>query len=632
MSERLNNRPGSALRFSGDDPVEAKPGRKKRLQQRRGADALRRSGKPEAALQQAPPPQPGAAPLHGQLPHRPGKQKSGPSMQGTEAGQLPAKITKHRYYDAANGVTTTRLRIAQAKKPARLMFNSAAAPARFTRNKVNDRLREYDGDNSGVAALHGAEAAEETSAKYAHTKIQKHRNRTAKRKRRSEVVSDIAPQFHSNPISRRIQKHKLHQSYMQAHAGRAVNSAAGPVTQVRSIAAKAKEAAKSMGKTIVRKTGKAAVLFLAIGGTVSMLMTSLVSCGGVAGSGAGGAAELGAYAAEEEDILAAEEVYCQMEADLQAQLDSYEADHDYDEYHFELDEIGHDPYVLISLVSSIHEGPWTIEEVRPTLEQIFARQYTLTEEVVVEAIEIDAPDPSTNPTEPEPTQPPSPPRPPGPTPQPQAHDEEDATDDDPSPSTRKICTVTLDNFNLSHLPVYMLNESQLAHYSVYMASLGCRPDLFPNSEYVGRYGTGSYTDYAISTEALEDEVFAAMMAEARKYLGYPYVWGGSSPSTSFDCSGYVSWVINHTIVNGQPVWGNIGRRGVTGIYQLCTPTSTPHPGDLVFFTGTYDTDGFSHIGIYVGEHMMLHCGDPISFTDLNSSYWQEHLYGYGKLP
>ena len=115
-------------------------------------------------------------------------------------------------------------------------------------------------------------------------------------------------------------------------------------------------------------------------------------------------------------------------------------------------------------------------------------------------------------------------------------------------------------------------------------------------------------------------------------MGVPYVWGGGSPQTSFDCSGYVSWVINHTIVNGQPVWGNIGRRGVTGIYQLCTPTSTPHPGDLVFFTGTYDTDGFSHIGIYVGEHMMLHCGDPISFTDLNSSYWQEHLYGFGKLP
>jgi cell wall-associated NlpC family hydrolase len=336
-------------------------------------------------------------------------------------------------------------------------------------------------------------------------------------------------------------------------------------------------------------------------------------------------------------MLAAEAAYCQMEAELQEKLDNYEAEHDYDEYHFELDELGHDPYVLISLISSLHDGPWTVEDVRPTLELIFAQQYILTEEIIKEIREETTDPTEPTPTDPEPTQPPSPPRPPGPTPQPQSqHNKNGETET----SVYKICNVTLDNFNLSHVPVYMLNESQLARYSVYMKCLGFRPDLFPESEYVNLYN-GGYTDYAIPTEALEDEVFAAMMTEARKYLGYPYVWGGSSPSTSFDCSGYVSWVINHTIVNGSPYWGNIGRRGASALYDYCTPTSTPHPGDLVFFENTYQATPqprCSHVGIYVGVNpetghpMMIHCGDPISFADLSSSYWQAHFYAYGRLP
>lgn len=636
MSQRLQKNSNKELRFAADDPAVIKKGRKKRLQQRSSAEPLRSADKPAGAQHQDAVAQHGRAQSQMPVPGQLGKQKTGASAQGTEAAPLPGKGTKHRYYDAANGVTTARLRFAQAKRPTRLVFNAAAAPARFTRNNVQGKLREYDGDNSGAAAFHSTEAAGETGAKYAHAKLQTHRTRTAKKRHTTEAVGDNTPRFHSNLISRRIQKHKLHQSYAQAHAGHAVNGAAGPVTQIRGIAAKAKEAGKNMGKTIVRKGGKTALLFLGLGGAIVVLMTALVSCGGMAGSGAGGTAELGAYAAEEADMLAAEAAYCQMEADLQAQIDSYEDDHDYDEYHYELDEIGHDPYVLISLVSSIHEGPWTIEDVRPTLEQIFARQYTLTEDVDEEAVETEAPDPS-EPAEPDPTQPPSP-RPPGPTPQPQSQDDTPVADDPPptEPTTRKICTVTLENFNLSRLPVYMLNESQLSHYSVYMASLGCCPELFPDSEYVGRYGTGSYMDYAIPTEALEDEVFAAMMTEARKYLGYPYVWGGSSPSTSFDCSGFVSWVINHCGVG----W-DYGRRGATSLYYLCTPTSTPHPGDLVFFEKTYETTPdviCTHVGIYVGVNpdnghpMMIHCGDPISFADLSGSYWQEHFYAYGRLP
>lgn len=170
-----------------------------------------------------------------------------------------------------------------------------------------------------------------------------------------------------------------------------------------------------------------------------------------------------------------------------------------------------------------------------------------------------------------------------------------------------ICTVTLENFNLSHLPVYIMGEDALSRYSLYMAALGNRPDLFPSSAFVNKYGS-PVARYEIPPEALSDETFAAMITEAEKYLGYPYVWGGSSPSTSFDCSGFVSWVVNHC---GQG-W-SVGRLGATGLYNICTPVSSANakPGDLIFFQGTYDTAGMSHVGIYVGDGMMLHCGDPI---------------------
>ena len=635
MSQRLQKNSNKELRFAADDPAVIKNGRKKRLQQRSSAEPLRSSDKSAGAQHQDAVAQHGRAQSQMPVPGQLGKQKTGASAQGTEASPIPGKVTKHRYYDAANGVTTTRLRFAEAKRPARLVFNAAAAPARFTRNKVQDKLREYDGDNSGAAAFHSTEAAGETGVKYVHTKRQKRRDRRTTPKHKVSVFQNKGPSLGSNPLSRRLQRRKIKQGYMRymARTGQIIS---GPLGYVQVAARKVTGTAANTVKTLSRKAGKTALLFLGLGGALITLMTALVSCGGMAGSGAGGTAELGAYAAEEADMLAAEAAYCQMEADLQAQIDSYEDDHDYDEYHYELDEIGHDPYVLISLISSIHEGPWTIEDVRPTLDQIFAQQYKLSEVVEEEAVETEAPDPS-EPTEPDPTQPPSP-RPPGPTPQPQSQEDTPVADDPPpsEPSTRKICTVTLENFNLSRLPVYMLSESQLSHYSVYIASLGCCPELFPDSEYVGRYGTGSYMDYAIPTEALEDEVFAAMMTEARKYLGYPYVWGGSSPSTSFDCSGFVSWVINHCGVG----W-DYGRRGATPLYYLCTPTSTPHPGDLVFFEKTYETTPdviCTHVGIYVGVNpenghpMMIHCGDPISFADLSGSYWQEHFYAYGRLP
>ena len=188
-----------------------------------------------------------------------------------------------------------------------------------------------------------------------------------------------------------------------------------------------------------------------------------------------------------------------------------------------------------------------------------------------------------------------------------------------------ICYVTLENFNLSHVPVYMMSEEQLSMYALYMPTLGNRPDLFPSSGYIGKYITNRPPEHEVPEPYLDDETFAAILKEAEKYLGFPYVWGGSSPSTSFDCSGFVSYVYN------QCGW-DFGRLGAQGLYNICSRTSSPRPGDLVFFVGTYDTAGISHVGIYVGDGWMLHCGDPISYANLNSSYWQSHLYAYGRLP
>ena len=186
--------------------------------------------------------------------------------------------------------------------------------------------------------------------------------------------------------------------------------------------------------------------------------------------------------------------------------------------------------------------------------------------------------------------------------------------------------MSLENFNLSHVPVYIMGEETLSKYALYMSVLGNRPDLFGNSEYISRYITNRPAGYEIPASALEDETFATLIAEAEKYIGYPYVWGGSNPSTSFDCSGFVSWVLTNSGVC------NTGRLGAQGLYNISTPVSNPQPGDLVFFTGTYDTPGVSHVGIYVGNSMMLHCGDPISYSNLNSSYWQSHFYAYARPP
>jgi len=343
-----------------------------------------------------------------------------------------------------------------------------------------------------------------------------------------------------------------------------------------------------------------------------LLLVCVVSSCSVLIQGGLSAVTSSTYPSEDSALMSAEEQYCAMEAELQAYLDTYESTHAYDEYHYDLDEIGHDPYVLISAITALHGGEWTLDEVQDILAQLFEKQYILTE-TVTEEVRYRAElrtgytqwvDPGTGAVHVLPYQ-----------------------YEVQVPYVHRVCTVELENFDLSHVPTYVMTEEQLSMYAMYMERLGNRPDLFSDSAYVDLYYNTEYEDYEIPVEALEDEQFAAMIAEAEKYLGMPYVFGGSKPETSFDCSGFVSWVLNHS------GW-DVGRLSAEGLRQICTrisPTDVK-PGDLIFFEKTYNTSGASHVGIVVGEGMMIHAGDPIQYTSYNTSYWQSHFLQFGRLP
>ena len=531
--------------------------------------------------------------------------------------KIPKKtvVKKERGFDPATGKVKTKLQFEEADKkkpPSKLTHAVQDAPANFVLSQVHREVRQSEDDNVGVEAAHKVEQAVESGGRLVQSAHRAHQLKPYRAAIRAEKKLEQAnidalqkkaeiDRPTSNPVSKWQQKQAIKKQYAAAKHNQAAQTTAKAAENTAKAAKKAAEKAEKAGKYVWehrRGFAIAAAILLML----AFLLNGLSSCS-VMMDGVGSGIAASTYPSQDADMLGAEAQYCEMEAELQRYLDTYESTHDYDEYHFDLDTIEHDPYVLISIITALHQGEWTLDEVQGTLQMLFDRQYILTEDVVVETRYRTETDTWTD------------------------ADGNTHTDTYQVPYDYYICTVTLENFNLSHVPVYIMSEEQLGMYATYMATLGNRPDLFPGSGYIGKYVEGSYTDYDIPPEVLDDEVFAAIIKEAEKYLGYPYVWGGSSPSTSFDCSGFVSWVINHS------GW-DVGRLGAQGLCNICTPVPSANvkPGDLVFFTGTYDTPGVSHVGIYVGNNMMIHCGDPISYANLNSSYWQSHFYRYGRLP
>ena len=500
------------------------------------------------------------------------------------------------------------------KSPGKPHANPLSRPIQEAGAAIHGKVREVEQENSGVQSGHLGERSFEKAVGYGNRRVQNWRAERKLKPWRDAAKAEQAavkanadfyyrkavaenPQLASNPISRLWQKRKLQKQYAPAYRAAGKTAQAGKTAEATAKAAKKTAQESKRTALFLKRHWKGALIVGGIGLLLVMLLGSLQSCSSMFGGGVSNIMA-SSYLSEDSDMLAAEEAYCAKEDELREYLDTYEATHDYDECHFDLDEIEHDPYVLISILSALHEGVFTIDQVQGDLQTLFDKQYILTETVTTET----------------------------------RYRMETRTDSEGNtytvrvPYTWTICTVTLENFDLSHVPVYMMGEKQLSLYATYMSTLGNRPDLFPSSGYVNKYIENPPTAWEIPAEYLTDERFNTLITEAEKYLGYPYVWGGSSPSTSFDCSGFVSYVLTNSGLC------NTGRLGAQGLYNISTPVSDPQPGDLVFFVGTYDTSGVSHVGIYVGDGMMLHCGDPIQYSNLNTSYWQSHFYAYGRPP
>lgn len=432
--------------------------------------------------------------------------------------KIPKKTVKkkQRVVDPKTGTVTTHLSFEEVDKkrpPSKLTHALRDAPGAAALSTVHREIREYEQDNVGVESAHGVEQAAERAVRLAQHAHRSHKEKPYRRAERAEVKADRAnlraldktaqyhdPQFSSNPYSRWQQKQAIKREYAAAKAGKSAGNTVKASEATAKAARKAAENTKKTGEFIARhKKG-----FLIVGGIAAMIVLILCtvsSCSMLIQGGATGV-NVSTYPSEDADMLAAEAAYRAMEDELRDYLDNYESTHDYDEYHFELDDIEHDPYVLISAITALKGKEWTLSEVGGILDMLFEKQYILTETITTET----------------------------------RYRTETRTGyytdadgnlqsyeyDVQVPYTYYICTIKLENFNLSHVPVYIMSQDQLSLYAMYMATLGNRPDLFGSSEYIGKYYTAGYEKYEIPPEAMEDEQFAAIIKEAEKYLGYPY--------------------------------------------------------------------------------------------------------------
>ncbi len=470
--------------------------------------------------------------------------------------------------------------------------------------EVHRQIRRVEDDNTGVQAAHETEQGAERgmglvvrSARRARLSASRHTEQTAQ-----AIRPQASPS--SNPLSRWRQKRAIRRMYM---TGQAAGETARSAAQAGGAVARAKRGVKAL----VARSRKTYLLAGALVALLAFVMNGLSSCAPLVQS-AMQSLVIAAYPAGDEDLLAAERYYANLEKELQNELNHYASHHpDFDEYRIEADDIWHDPHALMALISAHANGEWTVDDAYGYMDRLFEKQYILTEDIEEETRyrrewvtryrrEEDA---ETGEVTWVPYQ-----------------VEEDV------PYTYRICTVTLDNFNLSHLPFYVLSREGVGRYAMYISVLGMREDLFRGNPYASTLREPG--EYDIPADVMEDETFRRLIEEAEKYIGYPYVWGGDSPETSFDCSGFISYVFAASGVR------DVGRLGATSLYGRCTPIAPQEarPGDLIFFEGTISgEEGITHVGLYVGGNHMLHCGSPIGYADLTDSYWQNHFYGYGRL-
>ena len=404
--------------------------------------------------------------------------------------------------------------------------------------------------------------------------------------------SSDTPRFTSNLLSRWQQKHAIRREYAAVRAGKSTVNRTGQAARTAEKAVERAGNATENAGAFLAKHPKALIL-IALAGILLAVMSSLQSCTPLAQSVLESLV-IGTYPATEDDVRAAERAYAGMERDLKDELDHYEQYHPgYDEYIVEADEIWHDPYVLIAIISACFDGQeWIVDTAYPVLEKYFRLQYVVTETITTE-IRYRTGQPAQE------------------------------------PYTYRICHVSMENRNLSHLPVLSMSHHTMGMYALYMATHGNMEGIFSSNPYATPLRDPML--YDIPQETLDaNPTFARLMEEATQYIGYPYVWGGASPETSFDCSGFVSYVFTNSGVY------NTGRLGAKGLRSLCrmVPDDQARPGDIVFFEGTMGEGvaGVTHCGIYVGNGMMLHCGSPIGYANLKDAYWRNHFHSFGCVP
>ena len=511
------------------------------------------------------------------------KKASGKKLQGEKASQTAAG-EKLRFDKAVFTDETVKEATSHGRKTPKGSHAST-----LISDTVHHKIDQEADDNAGTDALNrGSQFAEHTA------------------------------ENGSNAFSRWRQKSEIKKEYAAAKAGKSTGAAASGAASGSATTAKNAGKAAKETKKVSERVGEFVSNHwhgLLIGGgilLVVMMISGMIGSCSVMFQGGSDVVVETSFTAEDEDILGVEADYCALEAALQARINNIASEFPgYDEINITQDQIGHNPYELASYLTVVFEN-YTRSQVQSTLQQIFAAQYELTFDSVVETRyrtetrtrTVTYTDPETG----------------------ESYDEEEEYEVE-VPYDYYILNVTLDNKGLANILLSAgLTDDQMMRYGLLMQTLGNKPEIFGDNPYA--IAIQDVLHYDIPGEALTDERFRRMITEAEKYLGYPYVWGGSSPSTSFDCSGFVSWVINHC-GNG---W-NVGRLTADGLKNICAiiPRSEAKPGDLIFFQGTYNTTGASHVAIYVGNGMMIHCGNPIQYASIDTAYWQAHFYCFGRL-
>lgn len=553
--------------------------------------------------------QEGEPPLDEAAPH------DGPADKKSKKDSKRMEKSKLRMEKSGDKLEKARDKLANQKLPKRPgpIKTIGRAVGYQTRLYVHGKIREVERENVGIEAAHKAELAGEHTVRGSTRFVKKRiRTRPTRQVRKWEkktinAKADYAyrqlvqenPSLQSNPISRYLQKQRLKKQYRK-QAKETAKAAKKTAVTAKNIAGAAWNYVRSNPKVM---------LIIACAFLLIIVMQSCVAGVTSIGNGLLGAVGGTSYVSSDSDMQTVESDYTILESGLREELAHIERDYpSYDEYRYSVDEIGHDPFELASYLTAKFGG-YNSAKVRTELQFLLEQQYKLT---ITETVEVryrtetrtdtwTETDPKTGETT--------------------THSDTYTVE---LPYDYYILNVALRNKSLGAVALANLDPEQTERYLVYQKTKGNRPNLFEGNIYTA----GEYTDYDIPPEALNDTRFAAMIAEAEKYLGFSYVWGGSTPSTSFDCSGFVCWVINQSGV------GSMGRTTAQGIFNLCAkiPPGEAKPGDIIFFTGTYDSSGpVSHVGIYVGNGMMIHCGNPISYASIITPYWTEHFYAFGRL-